>query len=86
MAIFGAPLPREDHHVRAVLAARQMVELNRLFNDEQEARDKARIEIGIGIVRGRSSPVIRARSTARRTPAWATPSTSRLVSSRTRRW
>ena len=52
MAIFGAPVPREDHHERAVLAARQMVELIRLFNDEQEARDKARIEIGIGIASG----------------------------------
>jgi class 3 adenylate cyclase len=52
MAIFGAPLPREDHHERAVLAARQMVELIRLFNDEQEARGKARIEIGIGIASG----------------------------------
>ena len=52
MAIFGAPLPREDHHERAVLAALQMVELIRLFNDEQTARDKARIEIGIGIASG----------------------------------
>jgi class 3 adenylate cyclase len=52
MAIFGAPLPREDHHERAVRAARQMVELIRLFNDEQAARDKARIEIGVGIASG----------------------------------
>jgi adenylate cyclase len=52
MAIFGAPLPREDHHERAVRAARQMVELIRLFNDEQAARDKAQIEIGIGIASG----------------------------------
>jgi len=52
MAIFGAPLPREDHRERAVHAARQMVELIRLFNDEQEARDRARIEIGIGIASG----------------------------------
>jgi adenylate cyclase len=52
MAIFGAPLPQEDHHERAVLAARQMVELIRLFNDEQATRDKAQIEIGIGIASG----------------------------------
>ena len=52
MAIFGAPVPREDHHERAVRAAQQMVELIRLFNDEQAARDKARIEIGIGVASG----------------------------------
>ena len=52
MAIFGAPLPREDHRQRAVLAARQMVELIRLFNEEQAARDKLQIQIGIGIASG----------------------------------
>ncbi len=52
MAIFGAPLPREDHRRRAVLAARQMVELIRLFNEEQAARDKLQIQIGIGIASG----------------------------------
>jgi adenylate cyclase len=53
MAIFGAPVPRDDHRRRAVLAARQMVELIRLFNEEQAARDKVRIQIGIGIASGR---------------------------------
>jgi class 3 adenylate cyclase len=52
MAIFGAPLPREDHRQRAVLAARQMMELIRLFNEEQAARDKLQIQIGIGIASG----------------------------------
>jgi adenylate cyclase len=52
MAIFGAPLPREDHRVRAVLAARQMVELIRLFNEEQAAQGKVEIHIGIGIASG----------------------------------
>lgn len=52
MAIFGAPLPRDGHRQRAVLAARQMVELIRLFNEEQAARDKMQIQIGIGIASG----------------------------------
>jgi adenylate cyclase len=52
MAIFGAPLPREDHRRHAVLAARQMVEMIRLFNEERVARDRRPIEIGIGIASG----------------------------------
>jgi class 3 adenylate cyclase len=52
MAIFGAPLPSDDHSQRAVLAARQMVELIRLFNEEQVARERVQIEIGIGIASG----------------------------------
>ena len=53
MAIFGAPVPRDDHRQAAVLAARQMVELIRLFDEEQAARDKVQIQIGIGIASGR---------------------------------
>lgn len=52
MAIFGAPLPSEDHRQRAVLAACQMVELIRLFNEEQAARDKVQIQVGVGIASG----------------------------------
>ncbi len=52
MAIFGAPMPREDHRLRAVLAGCQMVELIRLFNVEQAARGKVEIQIGIGIASG----------------------------------
>jgi adenylate cyclase len=52
MAIFGAPLPRDDHRQRAVLAARQMVELIRLFNEEQAAQDNLQIQIGIGVASG----------------------------------
>jgi adenylate cyclase len=52
MAIFGAPLPREDHRQRAVVAARQMIDLIRLFNEEQAAQGKVRIQIGIGIASG----------------------------------
>jgi class 3 adenylate cyclase len=53
MAIFGAPVSREDHRQAAVLAARQMVELIRLFNDEQAAQGKVQIQIGVGIASGR---------------------------------
>jgi adenylate cyclase len=53
MAIFGAPVPRDDHRQAAVLAARQMVELIRLFNEDQAARDKVQIRIGVGIASGR---------------------------------
>jgi adenylate cyclase len=52
MAIFGAPTPRDRHRQRAVLAARRMVELIRMFNEEQAARDKLQIEVGIGIASG----------------------------------
>jgi class 3 adenylate cyclase len=53
MAIFGAPLPREGHRRAAVLAARQMIDLIRLFNEEQAARGKVQIQIGVGIASGR---------------------------------
>jgi class 3 adenylate cyclase len=53
MAIFGAPLPREDHRRAAVLAARQMIDLIQLFNQEQAARGRVQIKIGVGIASGR---------------------------------
>jgi adenylate cyclase len=52
MAIFGAPLQRDEHRQEAVRAARQMVELIRLFNEEQAAHGKVQIEIGVGIASG----------------------------------
>ena len=85
MAIFGAPLPREGHRQAAVLAARQMIELIHLFNEEQAARGKVQIGIGIGIasgivVAGYTGSTHRATYTA-----WATPSMSRRAWSRTPR-
>jgi adenylate cyclase len=53
MALFGAPVPREDHRQAAVLAARQMIDLIRLFNEDRAARDKVQIQIGVGIASGR---------------------------------
>jgi class 3 adenylate cyclase len=53
MAIFGAPVPREDHRLRAVLAARQMVTMIGLFNEDQASRGKVQIQIGVGIASGK---------------------------------
>jgi class 3 adenylate cyclase len=44
---------REDHRQAAVRAARQMIDLIRLFNEEQAAQDKVQIQIGVGIASGR---------------------------------
>jgi adenylate cyclase len=53
MAIFGAPTPTPDFRLRAVRAARQMVELVELFNREQATLGKVQIRIGVGIASGR---------------------------------
>jgi class 3 adenylate cyclase len=52
MAIFGAPLPREDHRDHAVRAALEMLEMVELFNAEQRQRGRVEIRIGIGIASG----------------------------------
>lgn len=52
MAIFGAPIPRENHCQDAVQAALEMVEMVELFNLEQAAQGKAQIKIGVGIATG----------------------------------
>ena len=52
MALFGAPLPRPDHAERAVRAAVEMLQLLAGFNQEQVARGKPEIRIGIGIASG----------------------------------
>lgn len=53
MSIFGAPLPRDDHRQSAVLAAMQMIDMIRLFNEDQLSRGKVQIQIGVGIASGR---------------------------------
>jgi adenylate cyclase len=52
MAIFGAPLPHDDHRARAVRAAIQMIELIEQYNQERTALKRAPIRIGIGIASG----------------------------------
>ena len=52
MAIFGAPLPLDNHCDAAARTALEMIDLIRLFNAEQAAADKPQIRIGIGIASG----------------------------------
>jgi class 3 adenylate cyclase len=52
MAMFGAPLPREDHRLRSVRAAIQMMELLEQYNQERIALKRDPIRIGIGIASG----------------------------------
>ncbi len=52
MAIFGAPIKREDHREQAVLAALEMLELLKGFNYEQKLRNKIQLQMGIGIASG----------------------------------
>ncbi len=52
MAIFGAPLPLEDHSACAVRAALEMTELIELFNEDRRFSSKPTIAIGVGIATG----------------------------------
>ncbi len=53
MAIFGAPIPRENHCEEAVQAALEMMSLLEGFNQEQALQNKTQVQIGIGIATGR---------------------------------
>jgi len=53
MAIFGAPIHRDDHCEQAVRAALEMLELLEGFNQERATLNKTQINIGIGIASGR---------------------------------
>lgn len=53
MAIFGAPIFREDHREEAVRAALEMLSLLDGFNQEQAMQNKTQVHIGIGIATGR---------------------------------
>ncbi|HUP07916.1 MAG TPA: adenylate/guanylate cyclase domain-containing protein [Caldimonas sp.] len=52
MAIFGAPLPLEDHAVAAVEAALEMMEMIALLNAERAAQGRSPLRMGIGIASG----------------------------------
>ncbi len=53
MAVFGAPMYRDDHCEQAVRAALEMIELLHEFNRERAVRNKTQINIGIGIASGK---------------------------------
>lgn len=53
MAIFGAPIERENHREESVRAAIEMISLLNGFNQEQAMRNKTQIHIGIGVATGR---------------------------------
>src|SRR3954453_20302564 len=52
MAIFGAPLPLEDHAAAAARAALDMIEMIELFGVERRDAGRSPIRIGIGIATG----------------------------------
>ena len=52
MAVFGAPLPLADSASAAVNAAREMMQMLRLFNADRRAAGKPELAIGIGIATG----------------------------------
>jgi adenylate cyclase len=52
MAVFGAPLPLQDHEEHAVRAAQEMIGLITLFNEDRKASSRPPIRIGVGIASG----------------------------------
>ncbi len=52
MAVFGAPIPMNDYPVQAVQAALDMLDNLEIFNEQQAAEGKSRVQIGIGIATG----------------------------------
>ena len=53
MAIFGAPIPHEDHREESVRAALEMMSLLDGFNQQQALQNRTQVRIGIGIATGR---------------------------------
>jgi class 3 adenylate cyclase len=52
MAIFGAPIYRDNHREEAIRAAIEMMNLLQGFNQQQSALNKKQIDIGIGVATG----------------------------------
>ena len=52
MAVFGAPLPLEDHSAAAVRAAQEMIEMVEMLSLDRVAQGRPEIRIGVGIATG----------------------------------
>ena len=52
MAVWGAPIPQEDHGERAVRAANEIRARLEVFNQQREAAGETALQIGIGINSG----------------------------------
>jgi class 3 adenylate cyclase len=52
MAIFGTPLAREDHALRALLTAVDMVESHKVWSEKRQQNDKYAPPVGVGIATG----------------------------------
>ena len=52
MAIWGAPIPLEDHGLRAIRAANEIRARLEVFNEQREAAGETALQIGIGINSG----------------------------------
>jgi class 3 adenylate cyclase len=53
MAIFGAPIHRENHREQAVLAALEMQKSLSTLNESRAEKGKPQVRIGIGIASGK---------------------------------
>ena len=79
MAVFGVPTVHEDDAVRAVRAARRMLERLRSWNESADPAEALEIRIGLSTGDVLASGAQETTSTSR-----ATPSTSQRASSRPR--
>ena len=52
MAVWGAPIPQDDHGQRAVRAAHEIRDRLRVFNEQREVAGETALQIGIGINSG----------------------------------